>query len=448
MPDHTSIYSERCWYEGKLQPATVHFLNGIITAVDPCFIEGAIHAGNDILMPGVIDAHVHVNEPGRTDWEGFETATMAAAAGGITLFADMPLNASPVTTNVKAFLEKVSSAEGKLHVHVALYGGLIPGNLNDLEPLMRSGVSGIKCFLVHSGIDEFPNVSEKDMDEAMPLIAKHHLPLLAHCEMYSAEVETGLSAHPGSYQRYLASRPKKWENDAVALMIRLCRKYHCPVHIVHVSSAEALPLIADAKREGLPVTAETCSHYIYFDAEHIPDNDTLYKCAPPIREKENNRLLKQALIDGTLDFITTDHSPAPPDIKELLSGNLDKAWGGIAGLQFLLPASWTALKDTMTAEQFIPLVTSNPARFLQAERKGEIKPGHDADFVIWSPEERFRVTMDSILHRHKNSPYTGRELFGVVKSTIVGGSMVFEHFQLSTSGHMGKIIYPAGKVIV
>ncbi len=441
MPDQTSIYSERCWFEGKLQPATVHFTNGIITAVDAYFVEGAMHAGNHILMPGVIDAHVHVNEPGRTGWEGFETATMAAAAGGITLFADMPLNASPVTTTVNAFRKKVSAAEGKLHVHVALYGGLIPGNLNELDSLMHLGVSGIKCFLVHSGIDEFPNVSEKDMDEAMPLIAKHHLPLLAHCEMYSAEVETGLSADTGSYQRYLASRPKKWENDAVTLMIRLCRKHHCPVHIVHVSSAEALPLIAEAKREGLPVTAETCSHYIYFDAEHIPDNDTLYKCAPPIREKANNLLLKQALIDGTLDFITTDHSPAPPDIKELLSGNLEKAWGGIAGLQFLLPAAWTALKDSMTVEQFIPLVTLHPARFLQAERKGEIKPGHDADFVIWSPEESFRVSIDHNYHKHKISPYTGKELTGVIKSTIVSGKLVFNEHQLNATLRAGKIVY-------
>ena len=445
MAEIMRLYSKRCWTGGAFHSATVSVENGIITSVEPGKSAGATDLGNDILMPGVIDAHVHINEPGRTAWEGFVTATQAAAAGGITTVADMPLNASPVTTSVPALNEKIEAAKEKLYINVALYGGLVPGNQVDLEPLLRSGVSGIKCFLVHSGIDKFPNVTEKDLERAMPLIARYQLPLLAHCEIYDQEEKTELSDNPGSYKAYLASRPKKWENDAVALMIRLCRKYNCPVHIVHVSSAEALTLIAAAKAEGLPLTAETCTQYIYFDAESIPDNNTLFKCAPPIREKENNKMLKEALATGILDFITTDHSPAPPDIKETESGNLQKAWGGIAGLQFLLPASWTALKDSISLEKFIPLLTSSPARFLKATAKGEIKAGHDADFVIWSPDDKFEVKMQDIRHRHKLSPYTGHQLYGVVKQTIVGGKVVYEHNQGNTGIKAGKLIFSERK---
>ena len=245
-------------------------------------------------MPGVIDVHVHINEPGRTEWEGFETATQAAAAAGTTTIIDMPLNASPVTTTLKAFNEKLEASKNKLNINVGFYGGLIPGNKDELEPMINAGVLGIKCFLVHSGIDEFPNVGEKEMDEAMPIIAKHHIPLLAHCEMYEEQIQNDFSKYPTSYKHYLESRPKKWENDAVDLVIKLCRKHQCPTHIVHVSSCEALKTIAEAKKEGLPITAETCAHYLYFSAEDIPDNNCLYKCAPPIREKENNTLLKRS----------------------------------------------------------------------------------------------------------------------------------------------------------
>ena len=426
MIDTKKIYSERCWVEGKLQPATVCFKNGIITAIHFIKLSDAEDVGNAVLMPGVIDAHVHINEPGRTEWEGFDTATQAAAAGGITTIIDMPLNASPVTTTVKAFNEKLEASKNKMNVNVGFYGGLVPGNKNELEALMQSGVLGIKCFLTHSGIDEFPNVSEKEIDEAMPIIAKYKLPLLAHCEIYEEAVENNLAKYPTNYQAYLASRPKKWENDAIHLMIKLCRKNKCAVHIVHVSSAEALPVIAAAKAEGLPLTAETCPHYLYFNAETIPDKNTLYKCAPPVREKKNNELLKQALANGVLDFIATDHSPAPPDIKEIESGNLQKAWGGIAGLQFLLSAGWAALKQEITLEKFIPLLTEHPAAFLKIENsKGNIKAGHDADFVIWVPEEKFKINQEDILHRHKLSPYTGRQLWGKVQQTIVNGITIY-----------------------
>lgn len=427
MNNTKKIYSNRCWVDGKLQPATVSIDNNIITAIHFTKINEAEDVGDSVLMPGVIDAHVHVNEPGRTNWEGFETATQAAAAGGITTIVDMPLNASPVTTTLTAFNKKLEASKDKLHVNVGFYGGLVPGNQNDLEALMQAGVLGIKCFLTHSGIDEFPDVGEKEIDAAMPVIAKYGLPLLAHCELES-ECENGLTQHPSDYKAYLASRPKQWENDAIELMIQLCRKHQCKTHIVHVSSAEALVKIKEAKNEGLPLTAETCAHYIYFNAEDIPDADCLYKCAPPIREKENNEQLKAALVNGVLDFIATDHSPAPPDIKELESGNLLKAWGGIAGLQFLLPAAWTAMKGEISIEKFIPLLTEHPAKFLQADnRKGKLAVGYDADLIVWNPGEQFEVKPSAVLHRYNCSPYNGQKLFGTTQQTIVNGITVYQH---------------------
>ena len=422
------IFSNRCWLEGKLQPATIVIDDGKISAIHQNKIEEAEDVGDNILMPGIIDAHVHVNEPGRTEWEGFDTATQAAAAGGITTIVDMPLNANPVTTTVIALDEKLAATKNKLHVNVGFYGGLIPGNQNDIEGLIQAGVLGIKCFLTHSGIDEFPNVSEKEMDAAMPVIAKYGLPLLAHCELSDTKVDNQFSDFPNSYRYYLASRPKAWENNAIELMIKLCRKHNCKTHIVHVSSAEALTSIGKAKAEGLPLTAETCAHYIYFNAEDIPDSNCLYKCAPPIREKENNNLLKAALKSGVLDFIATDHSPAPPEIKELSTGNLMKAWGGIAGLQFLLPAAWTAMKGTMSVEKFIPLLTEHPAKFLQVDkRKGKIAVGYDADLTVWNPDEQFEVKAKDILHRYDCSPYNGQQLTGTVQQTIVNGITVYQN---------------------
>ncbi|WP_162128388.1 allantoinase AllB [Flavobacterium phycosphaerae] len=421
------IYSNRVWIDNQLQPATLCFDNGAITAIHFEKSATAEDFGNAVIMPGVIDVHVHVNEPGRTEWEGFDTATQAAAAGGTTTIIDMPLNASPVTTTLKAFEQKLESTTGKMNTNVGFYAGLIPGNSPQLEAMMQAGVVGVKCFLTHSGIDEFPNVTEKDLDEAMPIIAKYQVPLLAHCELYDAEVECDFENNPTSYRHYLASRPKKWENDAIDLMIRKCREHNCPVHIVHVASAEALVQIEAAKKEGLPITAETCTQYIYFNAEAIPDASCIYKCAPPIREKANNDQLKQAFSTGVLDFITTDHSPAPPNIKEMESGNLKKAWGGIAGIQFLLNGSWTAMKEIMTLEQFIPLVTSKPADFIKAKNKGTIEIGKDADFVIWHPEESEIISENDILFRYKISPYIGQNLYGTVSETIVNGETVYQN---------------------
>ena len=429
------IYSNQCWVDNKLQAATISIENDIITGVDYKKQEDAEDVGDSILMPGVIDVHVHINEPGRPDWEGFDTATKASAAGGITTIVDMPLNSVPVTTNLSAFNDKLFASVSQLHINCGFYGGLIPGSSNHLEDLIDAGVLGIKCFLTHSGIEEFPNVTEKDLDKAMPIIAKHNIPLLVHCEIVDKEVDgdpiaIGFENNPTSYKHFLASRPKQWESDAIDLMIRLCRKHNCRVHIVHVSSAESLKKIVKAKQEGLPVTAETCPHYIYFNAEDIPDAHCIYKCAPPIRDKKNNDLLRQALQNEILDFISSDHSPAPPDIKEIETGNLKKAWGGIAGLQFLLPASWTALKENISLEKFIPLITSQPAKFINEKNRGEIKPGNYADLVIWDPNEKGKVNEEDILFRHKISPYIGEELFGTIQQTIVNGETVFQEGQI------------------
>ncbi len=400
--------------------------NGIITKIEFYKADNSEDAGNAVIMPGVIDAHVHINEPGRAEWEGFDTATKAAAAGGSTTVVDMPLNSSPVTTSVQSLKEKVAASNNQLHVNCGFYGGLIPGNENELKGLIEGGVLGIKCFLVDSGIDEFPNVTKEDLEKAMPILASYNIPLLGHCELESEIPDNDFSNHPKSYSHYLASRPKKWENDAINLMIGLSAKHDCPIHIVHVSSAEALLSIEKAKEKGLKVTAETCAQYLYFNAEDIPDGQTIYKCAPPIREKANNELLKEALKKGVLDFIATDHSPAPPSLKEIESGNLQKAWGGIAGIQFLLPASWTAMKEQMSLEQFIPLLTSQPAAFLKSDhKKGKIAIGFAADLVCWNPEKQFTATLDNVQFKHKISPYIGKQFFGEVEQTIVNGDTVF-----------------------
>lgn len=425
------IYSKNCWIDHSLQPATITLADGRIAAIDFSKLDDSEDMGDFVIMPGVIDAHVHVNEPGRTEWEGFDTATKAAAAGGTTTLVDMPLNASPVTVSLQAFQEKLHSTEGKMHINCAFYGGLIPGNVSEIEGMIKAGVVGVKCFLVHSGIDDFPNVTQKDIEEAMPILAKYNIPLLVHAEIMNEAVSSDFENHPQSYQHYLASRPKKWENDALEMMAALSAKYNCAVHIVHVSSAEALDIIERAKAQKTLMTAETCPQYIFFHAEEIPDGNCLYKCAPPIREKENNELLKQALKIGLLDFVSTDHSPAPFNIKQLDSGNLMKAWGGIAGIQFLLSASWTALKDIMPLETFIPLLTAHPAQFIHAQnRKGTIAVGFDADLVCWNPHEKFIVKEESIQFRHKISPYIGTTLFGAVHETIVNGHIVFSNQEI------------------
>lgn len=389
--------------------------------------------GSSVVMPGLVDSHVHVNEPGRTEWEGFETATRAAAAGGITTIADMPLNSNPVTTSLSALEEKLAAAKDKLTVDCAFYGGVVPGNSKSLEPLINAGVRGFKCFLIHSGIDDFPNVTEKDLHEAMPILAKHKIPLLVHAELECDDSHPeDWSKHCSSYQAFLNSRPRRWENDAIDLIIKLASEHNCPVHIVHLSSSDAIAAIQKAKASKVQMTVETCPHYLTFAAEEITDGDPRFKCAPPIRERENREKLWGALKDRTIDFVVSDHSPCSPSLKFLDEGNLQKAWGGIAGLQFVLPTTWTQAKERgFSIEQLSELVSLGPAKFLHLDdQKGALKPGYDADIVVWNPEATTKIDASIIHHRHKVTPYDGLHLFGLVEKTFVRGNLVFDHGKL------------------
>jgi allantoinase len=381
---------------------------------------------------------VHINEPGRTSWEGFETATKGALAGGITTLVDMPLNASPVTTTVPAFEEKLLSTATKLYTDCGFWGGIVPGNDNEIAGLINKGVLGFKAFLTHSGIDDFPNVTEYDLRKVMPVLARQQLPLLVHCELSGPQPPVN---DPQSYGEYLASRPRQWENNAISLMIHLCEAYNCPVHIVHLSSSDALGQIVRAKVKGLPLTVETAQHYLYFNAEDIPDGQTPFKCAPPIREKENNNLLWEALQAGIIDFVATDHSPAPPELKLLQSGDLTKAWGGIISLQLALPVLWTAArKRNVTLPQMLQWLCENPARLAGIDkRKGKIAPGYEADLVVWDADKQFTVTSQTLYHKHKITPYLGETLYGVVEQTYLRGVKVYDK---------GTFTSPAGAIIL
>jgi allantoinase len=385
--------------------------------------------GSRLVLPGLVDIHVHINEPGRTDWEGFETATRAAAAGGITTLVDMPLNSSPVTTTVEALRQKIAAAEGKLWIDCGFHGGIVPGNADQIGPLAAAGVMGFKAFLCPSGIDEFPPVTEADLRRAMPRIAATGLPLLVHAELMSPlppEVEERFAAEPRSYAAYLATRPEKWELDAIRLMIELCREYRCRVHIVHLASGRASGLIGSARDEGLPFTAETCPHYLYFAAEHVPDGDPRFKCAPPIRSWENQVCLRILLMSGLISTVGSDHSPAPPEKKRLETGNLRLAWGGIASLQLSLSVVYNVL--TGCAPLLLAEAMSyRPARLVGLQDcKGAIAPGRDADLVVFDPNIYVTVSAETLQHRHAITPYDGCMLRGQVEKTILRGKMVYE----------------------
>jgi allantoinase len=385
--------------------------------------------GDRLVMPGLVDTHVHINEPGRTHWEGFTTATRAAAAGGITTLVDMPLNSSPVTTTAQALALKKQATQDKLHVDCGLYGGIVPGQLGHVEPLAAAGVLGFKTFLCHSGIDEFPNAAGPDLRAVMPILARAGLPLLVHAELTEASCmpPPATAAERRSYARYLASRPRASEHAAIRLMIALCRETGCRVHIVHLSAADALPMIAQGRLEGLPLSVETCPHYLTFAAEDIPDGDTRYKCAPPIRERANRESLWAGLRDGVIDTIGTDHSPAPPELKHFRSGDLFQAWGGIASLQLALPVVWTeALKRGFTIADLVRWMARSPAELIGlSHRKGQIVPGCDADLVVFDPESTFTVDPQQLEHRHPATPYEGHLLTGRVEATFLRGRAVY-----------------------
>lgn len=417
------------------RPASLYIADGKIARIaeweDVRGDVELIDAGDAVVMPGLVDAHVHVNEPGRTEWEGFETATRAAAAGGVTTIVDMPLNSIPPTTTLAGFEEKLAAAEGKCLVDVAFWGGVVPGNTHELELLIERGVRGFKCFLIHSGVDEFPHVTEADLRIAMPEIARLNSILLVHAEVpepIEAAADTLAGQNPRSYDTFLQSRPRESENEAIALMIRLCRETGCRVHIVHHSSSDALPMLCAAKAEGLPLTVETCPHYLTFAAEDIEDGATHFKCCPPIREHENREKLWEAIGDGTIDMVVSDHSPCTPALKLQESGDFMDAWGGIAALQFGLPVMWTNLRNRGYGLRDLTRLMSRQTAGLAGleDRKGLLAAGYDADVIIFDDESQFTVKPELINHRHKLTPYTGMELFGVVESTIVDGRVIFE----------------------
>ncbi|MGB2752876.1 MAG: allantoinase AllB [Pyrinomonadaceae bacterium] len=428
--------------------ASVHIAEGKIVAVrewaDVVAGVELIDAGNSVVMPGNVDAHVHVNEPGRTEWEGYETATKAAAAGGVTTIVDMPLNSIPPTTTLAGFEEKLVAAKGKCTVDVAFWGGVVPGNTAELAPLVERGVRGFKCFLIHSGVDEFPHVTESDLRLAMPEIARLNSVLLVHAEVpgpIDAASESLAGLDPREYETFLRSRPCAAENEAIAQMIELSRETGCRTHIVHLSSAEALPMLRQAKAAGVPITAETCPHYLTFAAEEVPDGATHFKCCPPVRGMDNREKLWDAIVDGTIDMVVSDHSPCTPALKLQESGDFMDAWGGISALQFGLPVMWTNLrKRGMSLADLTRLMSAVPAKLAGLDgHKGKLAAGYDADIVIWNPDEQFTVVPELIQHRHKLTPYSGRELFGKIEATFVGGRKVFENGQFGGE-KFGKLL--------
>lgn len=428
------ISSSRVVTPDGVRPGAVVISDGMIRGVrprgDPLDSGRRIDVGDAVVMPGAVDTHVHVNEPGRTEWEGFETATRAAAAGGVTTIVDMPLNSVPVTTTVNALAEKRRAAERKCMIDVAAWGGVVPGNAELLEPLWKGGVLGFKCFLVPSGIPEFQHVTEADLRPAMAILAKLGAVLQVHAEVpgpIDRVLETARKSDPRRYATYLASRPPEAELEAIDLVLALAAETECRVHIVHLAAGQALERLRRAREKGASVTVETCAHYLTFAAEEIPDGATVFKCAPPLRERTNRDALWGGLRSGIIDFVTSDHSPCPPALKRQDSGDFFQAWGGIASLDVELPATWTGARARgHSVADLARWHAESPARMAGFRRKGRIAPGCDADLVVFDPDSSFTVDPATLHQRHRYSAYESRELFGRVKQTYLRGVCVFD----------------------
>jgi allantoinase len=431
------VRSRRVVLPGGQRAASVRIEDGLIAEVSayddvPAGAE-LVDGGDLVLSPGVVDTHVHINEPGRTEWEGFDTGTRAAAAGGITTIIDMPLNSVPATTDRRALEAKRQAAIGNIHIDVGFWGGVIPGNVGDLEALADGGVRGFKCFLTASGVEEFPSVDEDDLRAALPVLAG--LPPSARLLLVHAEEPAMLRAPAGEarrYRNYLASRPVEAEVASVEMMASLAREYHVPTHIVHVSSSEGLSAVARARSAGAPLTAETCPHYLTFTADEISDGATAYKCAPPIREPRHRDALWEGLRQGACNMVASDHSPAPASLKAVESGDFATAWGGIASLELALAAVWTGASTRGFGQTDICNWMSGEPAILAglAHRKGAIRPGFDADLVLWNSEREFIVRSEALQQRNKLTPYDGRTLRGVVHSTYLRGVRVWHNGRL------------------
>lgn len=416
-------------------PCSIYIREGRIVSVrDHSEIESGCEVvdadAGSVVMPGLVDTHVHVNSPGRTEWEGFQSATLAAAAGGVTTLVDMPLNSIPATTSLAGFQTKLETARNNCFVDVAFWGGVVPGNTAELANMFEAGVVGFKCFLVPSGVDEFPHVTEDDLREAMPELARLGALLIVHAELPGPIKATSDAA--ADYGSFLASRPRAAENEAVELMIRLSREFDTRVHIVHLSSAEAVPLLREARAAGVKITAETCPHYLHFAAEQIATGATEFKCCPPIREHDNREKLWHGLADGTIDMIVSDHSPCPGEMKLRETGDFMNAWGGIASLQLRLPVVWTEVRRRgFDLQEVARWLCANPSKQVSLDsRKGAIAAGYDADLVMWDPAQEFTVNAESLHHRHKITPYEGEILTGVVQKTFLSGQKIYDGGQV------------------
>ncbi|WP_420111343.1 allantoinase AllB [Pseudactinotalea sp.] len=379
---------------------------------------------DEVLLPGLVDTHVHVNEPGRTEWEGFDTATRAAARGGVTTLVDMPLNSIPPTTSVAALQEKVAATEGKRHVDVGFWGGAVPGNTGELRALHDAGVLGFKCFLLHSGVAEFGYLEPDELEDDLRELAGFDGLMVVHAED-SRAIDRAPHAEGEVYERFLRSRPRGAENLAIAALIERARWTGARVHVLHLSSSDALPMIASAKSDGVRITVETCPHYLALAAEDVPDGATAFKCCPPIREASNRDLLWQGLLDGTIDAIVSDHSPSSIDLKNLETGDFGTAWGGVASLQLGLSIVWTAARTRgIDLAQVVRWMAARPAALVGLRDKGTIAVGHDADLVVFAPDEAFVVRPERLEHRHAITPYADHTLSGVVRQTLLAGAEI------------------------
>jgi allantoinase len=433
--------STRVLTSNGLAPATLLVEQGRITAVagwgEVPPANKLRDFGDSVILPGLVDSHVHINEPGRTEWEGFHTATQAAAAGGVTTLVDMPLNCAPETIDLHALKAKRNAARGQAWVDWATWGGVVRGNTDALLSLVDAGVPGFKCFLIDSGIDGFAWVDEADLRLALDRLRGSGLPLLVHAELAgpvnaATQELYATNADWRKYSTYLPSRPDAAEMDAIAMLIRLAEEFDTPIHIVHLASAQALPLLAAARKQGLPITVETCVHYLWFAAEEIPDGATEFKCAPPIRNAENRAALWAALNEGLIDMVTTDHSPCPPAMKGREEGRWDLAWGGIASLGLALPVLWTAMaRRGIGIEKLGQWMAAAPAGLAGLTgRKGTLAAGAAADFVVFNPDAEWTVTEKHLHFRHKLSPYLSAKLQGQVLETWLRGEQVYDanHF--------------------
>jgi len=402
---------------------------GRIAAIAPleAGLEGrrVVELGDDVaLLPGLVDTHVHVDEPGRTEWEGFATATRAAGAGGVTTIIDMPLNSIPPTVDLAALETKRKSAEGQCFVDVGFWGGAVPGNLGELRSLHDAGVFGFKCFLLHSGVDEFQPLPPEDLEGVLERIAEMGSQLIVHAEDSDA-IDRAETPHGELYENFLRSRPRGAENLAIAWLLERARWTGARVHVLHLSSSDALPMLASARRDGVQVTVETCPHYLTFNAEEVPDGATQFKCCPPIREAENRELLWQGLTDGVVDIVVSDHSPCTAELKHLDTGDFGTAWGGIASLQVGLPAVWSGARVRgHSLADVVGWMATGPARLAGLGHKGSIALGNDADFCVFAPDAAFVVDATRLAHRNPVTPYDGRALSGVVRQTWLRGSRI------------------------